>query len=510
MLAEQDISGSFLHYRRLLGAAGIGVLAAIGAAGVFASTPEGSNTHALFGGLLLALLFGLLGIVGATYFWFRSSLRHLIKLQEARLAVVYTDALTGAMTRAHFLRQMKIALAETPKSSVGYIHLDMDNLKVINDSYGHKAGDAALRHLVMILRAVAPHGMVGRLGGDEFAVLVRDVASRKTLEDMAREMLERLNKPADIQGLCLQLSATIGLALAPEDGDCVETLLTNADLALYVGKENGRGKVVPFDKDMSADEGYRRFVQRELRGALNLNQLDVHYQPIVDVQGNDVGYYEALIRWEHPYRGFISPAHFIPIAERSTLIDRLGEWVLARVCRDLPELGAASVSVNVSLVQLRRPEFAARFLSILAEHRTPAGMIVIEITETVRLTSNAIEMRNLETLMTAGIRVSIDDFGSGATSLDYLRRLRFDAIKIDRSYITHIVNDPVGMALIAAICSIGRALDIRVVAEGVETEEQFRLLQAAGCTHLQGYLFGKPRALTRTSRTLPILASQSA
>lgn len=510
MLAERDISGSFLHYRRLLGVAGLGVLAAIGTAGIFVSTPDGSDSHALSGGLLLVLLLGLLAIVGATYFWFRSSLRHLIKLQEIRLAVVYTDALTGAMARAQFLSRMKATLAEAPKRSLGYIHLDMDNLKVINDSYGHKAGDAALRHLVTILRAVAPDGVVGRLGGDEFAVLIRDAASREALENMAREMLERLNKPVDLHGLYLQLSATIGLAFAPEDGDCVETLLTNADLALYVGKENGRGKVVPFDKDMSADEGYRRFVQRELRGALNLNQLDVHYQPIVDILGNDVGCYEALIRWEHPYRGFISPAHFIPIAERSSLIDRLGEWVLARVCRDLPELGAASVSVNVSLVQLRRPEFAARFLSILAEHGTPSGMIVVEITETVRLTSNAVEMRNLETLMTAGIRVSIDDFGSGATSLDYLRRLRFDAIKIDRSYITNIVNDPVGMALIAAICSIGRALDIRVVAEGVETEEQFRLLQAAGCTHLQGYLFGKPRALARASRSPLVVANRRA
>jgi diguanylate cyclase (GGDEF)-like protein len=500
MLAERDISSSFLHYRRLLGVAGIGVLAAIFAAITQELSQAGSELRAFSGMLLLVLLTGLLAIVGATYFWFRSSLRHLTRTQEARSRIVYKDILTGAMTRAHYMERMKAALSEHPKRQIGYIHLDMDNLKVINDSYGHKAGDIALAHMVRVLQAVVPDALIGRLGGDEFAVLILGNVSREALEEIAREMLNRLNEPVDIQGLCLQLSATLGLAVAPEDGDCLETLLANADLALYAGKESGRGKVVAFDKEMSVDEGYRRFVQRELRGALLLDQLDVHYQPIVDIQGNHIGYYEALLRWQHPYRGIISPSHFIPIAERSTLIDQLGEWVLARVCQDMQSLQATSVSVNVSLVQLRRPEFAARFLAILAGNGTPSNTIIVEITETVRLTSNAVEMRNLEALMAAGVRISIDDFGSGATSLDYLRRLRFDAVKIDRSYITGIATDPVGMALIAAICSIGRALDIRVVAEGVETEEQFRLLQAAGCTHLQGYLFGKPHPITRTPR----------
>lgn len=500
MLAERDITSSFLHYRRLLGVAGLGVMAAIGSAIMRDLAPVGSGPHTHSGWVLLALLFGLLGIVGATYFWFRSSLRHLTKTQQERLQEVHTDALTGAMARAPFLNRMKAAIAGNPKRQVGYIHLDMDNLKVINDNYGHKAGDIALARMVRVLRSAAPEALIGRLGGDEFAVLVLDIDSKEALEALARKMLAHLNEPVDIHGVYLQLSATMGCALAPLDGDCLENLLANADLALYVGKGSGRGKVVGFDKEMSADESYRRFIQRELRGALILNQLDVHYQPIVDIHGRDVGYYEALLRWQHPYRGFISPAHFIPIAERSTLIDSLGEWVLARVCQDLADLGAKSVSVNVSLVQLRRPEFSARFLATLAQFGTSTESIVVEVTETVRMTSDAVEMRNLDALMAAGIRISIDDFGSGATSLDYLRRLRFDAIKIDRSYITNIASDPVGMALVAAISNIGRALDIRVVAEGVETEEQFRLLQAAGCTHIQGYLFGKPGPVVRSPK----------
>ena len=380
------------------------------------------------------------------------------------------------------------------------MHLDMDNLKVINDTLGHNAGDAALAQLAIVLRRAVPNGVIGRLGGDEFAVLVPDLASREALEALAEGILSQLKKPTNNHDRIQRLSATIGLAMAPDDGDSVKSLITNADLALYVGKQSGRGKAVPFDAEMSADENYRRFIERELRGALNLGELDVHYQPIVDIQGRDVGSYEALVRWEHQLRGFISPADFIGIAERSTLIDRVSDFVLARVCGDMASLAASSISINISLVQLRRRGFSARFLAIIAEHKVDTASIMVEITENLQLTSDAVEKENLEILIEAGIRIAIDDFGSGATSLDYLRRLKFYAIKIDRSYITNIANDAVGMALVAAICSIGRALEIRVVAEGVETEEQFRLLQAAGCTHLQGYLFGKPRSLARQPR----------
>lgn len=503
MLAEREIAASFLHYRRLLGVAALGLIAAMVAFAFRETWPEGSRHWEVTGWLLGALLLALLGMVGATYYWFRSSMRHLIQLSQARLRMVVTDSLTGALTRASFLDHMRRAFSGTTDKSIGYIHVDMDNLKIINDTYGHKAGDAALAHLVAVIRRAAPEGVVGRLGGDEFAVLFENLSSREVLAASAQAILDALSRPVDLKGIALQLSATLGVALAPEDGDCVETLLANADLALYVGKGAGRGRVVPFDREMSKDEQQARFMERELRGAILLDQLTVHYQPIVDIQGQKIGHYEALVRWQHPYRGMISPADFIPVAERSTLIDTLGDWVLRRVCRERASLEAVSISVNVSLMQLRRAGFAQRFLGILADTDTPLEAIVVEITETVRLSADAIEMRNLELLMDAGVRIAIDDFGSGATSLDYLRRLRFDAIKIDRSYIVNASLDPVSMALIAAVANIGRALDIKVVAEGVETEEQKRMLQAAGCTHLQGYLFGRPQALPRAPEMTP-------
>lgn len=499
MLAEREIAASFLHYRRLLGGAAMGLVAAMAAFALREASPESSPPWEIAGWLLGVLLLALLAMVGATYYWFRSSMRHLVQLSQARLRMAVTDSLTGALTRASFLEHMRHAMARTASQPVGYIHVDMDNLKVVNDTYGHKAGDAALAHLVGAIRRAAPQAVVGRLGGDEFAVLFEGVSSRDGLAESAQAILDALARPANLKGISLQLSATLGVALAPEDGDCVETVLANADLALYVGKGAGRGRVVPFDREMSKDEQQARFIERELRGAILLDQLTVHYQPIVDIRGEAIGHYEALVRWEHPYRGMVSPADFIPVAERSTLIDSLGDWVLRRVCKERVSLQAASISVNVSLMQLRRAGFAQRFLGILAETQTPLDAIVVEITETVRLSADAIEMRNLEILMDAGVRIAIDDFGSGATSLDYLRRLRFDAIKIDRSYIVNAALDPVSMALIAAVANIGRALDIKVVAEGVETEDQKKMLQAAGCTHLQGYLFGKPQGLPRTS-----------
>lgn len=495
MLGARDIRAEFTHFRRGLALAGLGVIITM----LMTSARGLVSPHSLVGrhsDIVLMLLFVLLiATVLVTVVLFRLSLAKLAELAEQRSLAANRDPLTGALNRAAFLERVRGALRSSEASGVGYIHVDMDNLKVVNDTYGHKAGDVALTRLVAAIRSVLPQALVGRLGGDEFGVLLAPCATRAALSEQAQAILDALARPVDIKGVMLELSATLGVALGPEDGDCVEVLLANADLALYAGKGTGRGRVVAYERDMSADERQRRFVERELRGAILMNQLTVHYQAIVDISGRAIGHYEALVRWEHPYRGVISPAVFIPVAEHSRLIDSLGEWVLLRVCRDRVALGARRISVNVSLVQLRRAGFAQRFLEILAQTGTPPGGITIEVTETVQLKAQAQEMRNLEALIAAGVHVAIDDFGSGATSLDYLRRLRFDAIKIDGSYIESAGYDPVSMALIAAVANIGRALNIPVVAEGVETEEQWRLLQAAGCTHLQGFLFGRPQAL---------------
>jgi EAL domain-containing protein (putative c-di-GMP-specific phosphodiesterase class I) len=296
------------------------------------------------------------------------------------------------------------------------------------------------------------------------------------------------------------VTATIGVAAAPQDGNSVELLTSHADLALYSGKNSGRNRVCVYEAAMSAEEAYQRFVERELREAIFFNQLCLHYQPVFALDGNAPAAYEALVRWNHPFRGMISPSVFIPVAERSTLIDMIGEWVIRQACRDAKRLGGLPISVNVSPAQLRRAGFVDTILAILASEGASPGTFVLEVTETVEMRGGEVEIRNLAALRAAGFRIAIDDFGAGFTSLEYLKRFPFAAIKIDKGYIANIARNTVDLALVTAIAGIGRALDVRVIAEGVETEEQRQAVQKAGCTHIQGYLVGRPAPLVELER----------
>jgi predicted signal transduction protein with EAL and GGDEF domain len=294
----------------------------------------------------------------------------------------------------------------------------------------------------------------------------------------------------------VRLSATIGIALAPADASDAGDLISKADLALYKGKRSGRHAVVEFDADMLGDERHRRFVERELRAALLMDELELHYQPVFNADGRTVKSYEALVRWQHKVRGMIAPGEFIHIAEQSELIDKLGEWVLRRACIDLPALGV-SVAVNVSPAQLRRSEFAKRFVAIVAETGTDPRRLIVEVTETVPMTGKGQEQENLDVLRKMGVRIAIDDFGAGHASLQYLRGFAFDIIKIDRTYVSNIVGNRIDSMIVSAICDIARSLPVEVIAEGVETEEQLAVLQRAGCTGLQGFLLGRPQPLSK-------------
>jgi len=411
------------------------------------------------------------------------------------LASAHRDALTGTFTRSYFLDELNRFAQKGVLSTLGYLQIDMDNLKVLNDSAGHVAGDAALMAMVREMRALMPGAIIGRLGGDEFGVLIPGHDNKPALCRLGDRLLRQLSVPHNIAGRMTRLSATIGVALAPLDSSDPNELIANADLALYKGKQAGRGCVVPFDPDMLGDERQRRFVERELRAALLLNELELHYQPVVDSRTRQVRSYEALVRWRHRVRGTMAPDQFISVAEQSNLIDRLGEWVLRRVCADLPHL-KSPVAVNVSPVQLRRSEFAETFSGILRETGTAASSIILEITENAPLASGSIEMDNLATLRAMGVRVAIDDFGAGHASLHYLRDFAFDIIKIDRTYVADFAANPVNAMIVTAVCNIARTLNLEVVAEGIETEEQLELLVAAGCTALQGYHLGRPRPLT--------------
>lgn len=425
--------------------------------------------------------------------------RRMGEAQEAiaeALASAHRDALTGTFTRSYFLDEMQRFARRGSLSALGYLQIDMDNLKVLNDGAGHAAGDAALVALVREMQGLMPGAIIGRLGGDEFGVLIPGHDNKPALCRLGDRLLRQLGEPHTIAGRATRLSATIGVALAPLDSDDPNELIAIADLALYKGKQAGRGCVVPFDPDMLGDERHRRFVERELRAAILMDELELHYQPVFDSHSLEIKSHEALVRWRHRVRGMMAPDKFIAVAEQSNLIDRLGEWVLRRVCADLKRMDGP-VAVNVSPKQLRHPEFSESFADILLESGTAPQRIIVEITENAPLAAGSVEMDNLVALRAMGIRVAVDDFGAGHASLHYLRDFAFDIIKIDRTYVAEFEANPVNAMIVAAVCDIARTLSLEVVAEGIETEEQMRMLIDAGCTGLQGYHLGRPAALTR-------------
>lgn len=419
--------------------------------------------------------------------------------QRQLLDLAYRDALTGAHTRSYFFSALKENLHGTDRP-VAYMQIDMDNLKVLNDSHGHGAGDAALVHLVKTLKTLMPDALIGRLGGDEFGIALLGQDSKPALVRLGDRILATLGQPISIDGRPIRLSATIGVALWPQDAAETDELISKADLALYKGKKQGRASTVAFEAELMADERHKRFVERDLRAAILLNELELHYQPIFAVDGTTMLSHEALVRWQHPVRGQVPPCDFIGIAEQSDLIDKLGDWVLRRACADLAELGTPNVGINVSVVQLRRGDFAERFADILLESGISGSQIVVEITESLPLQANTLELRNIEALRALGVRVAIDDFGTGFASLEYLRGFPFDIIKIDRSYVMNLPGSRIDGLIVSSITKIARSLKVEVIAEGVETTEQLEFLRRAGVTALQGYLLARPKPLKRSPR----------
>ena len=415
--------------------------------------------------------------------------------QRDLLDLAYRDALTGAHTRSYFLSALKENLHGNNDRPVAYMQIDMDNLKVLNDSHGHGAGDTALVHLVKTLKQMLPEALVGRLGGDEFGIALVGQDNKAALVRLGDRILATLGQPITIEGRPIRLSATIGVALWPQDAAEADELITKADLALYKGKKEGRASTVAFEAELMADERHKRFVERDLRAAILLNELELHYQPILAADGVTRLSYEALVRWQHPVRGMVPPCDFIGIAEQSDLIDKLGDWVLRRACADFARLGTADVGINVSVVQLRRTDFADRFTAILDETGIKGSQVVIEITESLPLQSGTVELGNIEMLRALGVRVAIDDFGTGFASLEYLRGFPFDIIKIDRSYVMNLPGSRIDGLIVSAIAKIARSLKVEVIAEGVETTEQLEFLQRAGVTALQGYLLARPEPL---------------
>jgi len=423
------------------------------------------------------------------------------KEREERVRhLAHHDALTDLPNRVLLNDRITqaIALAQRTGAHVAVMFLDLDRFKTVNDSLGHSIGDKLLQVVASRLRGcVRGSDTVSRLGGDEFVILVPDLETPASAGTMAGKVLEAVALPCSIDGHELALTPSIGISIYPGDGDDVDALLRNADAAMYHAKESGRNNFQFFTPDMNVRAVQRLSLERSLRRALERDELRLHYQPQFDIHTGRLVGMEALIRWQHPQDGLVYPAKFIPFAEESGLILPIGEWVLHAACRQSRAwqdagLRGVPVSVNISALQFRQVNFVDTVQRALGDSGLDARWLELEVTESVIMHDAEPVTASLERLKAMGLELAIDDFGTGYSSLSYLKRFPIDRLKIDRSFVRDVTVDKDDAAIIAAIIALTRNLDLRTIAEGVETEEQLAFLRAQGCDQVQGFLLGRP------------------
>jgi diguanylate cyclase (GGDEF)-like protein len=416
----------------------------------------------------------------------------LARSERDRRKLEHQDVLTGLPNQTRFFELFDAVLASRQSADdLALAMLDLDGFDEVNDALGYAGGDQALAEIGRRLqRAVPKDAIIARLGSDEFALLMSGTNADAAMAS-ARILRQALLRPFWMNQL-IQVSVSIGLAVAPENGVMRDELMRRADLALRTAKRRGRGTAVAFEPEMEAEFQERRFLKREVARALAAHAFDVHYQPIVTAEGGTITGVEALLRWNHPARGLVPPSVFVPLAEEVGLMDRLGEFALRRAVSDAGRWPDLYVSVNLSPIQIRDRAFAELVLSVLQDAGLEPSRLVLEMTETVLVHDREHTAARLRELRALGVRLALDDFGSGYSSLSYLQGLPFDKLKIDRSFLAGLTQFANAGVIIQAIVRLGRALGMGVVIEGVETEEQRVLSRLAGCSELQGYLFGKP------------------
>nr|WP_205512033.1 EAL domain-containing protein [Rhodopseudomonas sp. BR0M22] len=417
---------------------------------------------------------------------------------EAKIAhMAHHDGLTNLPNRALYQQRLEQALAQARGSGamVAVMCVDLDLFKNVNDSFGHPMGDRLLRCVAERLRQQVGDGdLVARLGGDEFAIVLTSLATPNEASSFAARLIEILSAPYDMDGLEVVIGASVGIALAPSDGDECEALSRNADMALYRAKAAGGGCHHFFEKEMDRQAQIRRDMELDLRQAFARGEFELHYQPLIDLAEDRIGGFETLLRWRHPERGMISPSDFIPVAEDIGLIVGLGEWVLRQACLEAASWPSdVKVAVNLSPVQFRSRNLVQVVISALAQSSLVPHRLELEITESLFLADSEANLATLHQLRSLGVRISMDDFGTGYSSLSYLRSFPFDKIKIDRSFVKDLTERPDCLAIVRAIAGLGRSLDITTLAEGVETIEQLDALRAEGCHEVQGFLFSPAR-----------------
>ncbi|TCP72626.1 EAL domain-containing protein [Sphingomonas sp. PP-CE-1G-424] len=407
------------------------------------------------------------------------------------------DGLTGLANRQRMRLSLDKTLAQLagPYRATSLLLIDLDRFKAVNDTLGHQAGDALLKLVAQRLqRGVGDAGLVGRLGGDEFEVVLPSMDNRDTLATLARDLIASLSQPYSVAGTAVTIGCSIGIAIAPGDGNDTETLVRNADLALYAAKADGRGVHRFFSDDMLAGAKTRKLLEDDLRSAVATGAFHLCYQPVVNTKTTRVVGYEALIRWNHPTRGLVSPADFIPVAEECGLIEAIGEWVLRTACIEAARWpDAIRVAVNVSPIQFANPVLPALVTSALAQSGISANRLELEITEGVFLDETSSSEQMFKSLKGIGVRLALDDFGTGYSSLGYLRNAPFDKIKIDQSFVKGAAEPGNrNAAIIKAIVTLADTLGMETTAEGVEIQDEIDLIRDLGCSHIQGYVYGRP------------------
>ena len=416
---------------------------------------------------------------------------------EARIAhIARHDALTGLPNRILFHDRLDQAVAQARRGQgAALLYLDLDRFKEVNDTLGHPVGDALLREVATRLQAVLREGdTLARLGGDEFAVIQLGLEQPQDASRLAQRLVEAISQPFILDGRQVVVGTSIGIALAPGDGLEADQLVKGADMALYRAKSEARGRWRYFEPAMDANLRQRRALEMDLRRALLLDQFDLHYQPIIDIGTREVAGLEALLRWNHPERGLVAPDAFIPLAEEVGLIVPLGEWVLRRACQDAmawPE--ALRVAVNLSAAQFASRGLVPMVADALRQSGLAPQRLELEITEAVMLQDNAATLAALHQLKALGLRIAMDDFGTGCSSLSHLQRFPFDKVKIDRSFTRELGRSRQSEAIVQAVTDLCQGLDMVTTAEGVETERQFAALSRQGCREAQGFLFSRPR-----------------
>jgi diguanylate cyclase (GGDEF)-like protein len=432
--------------------------------------------------------------------WLEGELKERRRVEERLAQLAHFDSLTDLPNRNYFNEKLTRAIGQATRNdkSVALIFIDLDNFKLVNDTLGHHLGDAVLKcvadRLTETLRA---SDTVCRLSGDEFAVLVEAVRSDADAMAVAEKIRTTLSQPFVAGGHEVFIGASIGVALSDPRKRDVQKLFRDADTAMYHAKAQGRNNCQLFHQDMNARAVHRRTIESGLRRAVEREDFILHYQPQIDLRTKRIVAVEALLRWRHPELGFVSPAEFIPIAEESRLINQIGEWALEAACNDAQRwkhlgMSPLTVAVNLSGRQFNQPDIVAKIGEIIARTQMDARMIELELTESTLIENAQSNIRRLRELRELGVALAIDDFGSGYSSLNYLRRFPIQRLKIDRGFVQHIPYNRDDVAIITAIVKLARSLDLEVVAEGVERTDQLRMLSGLGCDRVQGFLISRP------------------